>query len=35
MYVRLVEAGRRTIEEVPEQFREEVRTKIEGGNGNG
>ena len=35
MYVRLVEAGRRTIEEVPEQFREEVKAKIEGGKKNG
>lgn len=35
MYVLLVESGRRTIEEVPEQFREEVKAKIEGGNQNG
>lgn len=32
MYVRLVQEGRRTIDQVPEKYREEVRTIIEGGN---
>lgn len=32
MYVLLVRAGRRTIEQVPEKYREEVRQIIEGGN---
>jgi hypothetical protein len=32
MYVRLVQDGRRTLEQVPEQYRDEVTTIIEGGN---
>jgi hypothetical protein len=32
MYVRLVKEGRRTIDQVPEQYRAEVQTIIEGGN---
>ncbi|MFJ7859768.1 CD1375 family protein [Peribacillus sp. NPDC097206] len=35
MYVRLVQANRRTIESVPDEFRTEVKTIIEGGNTNG
>jgi len=35
MYVRLVKEGRRTIEQVPEQYRTDVQTIIEGGNTNG
>lgn len=35
MYVRLVNAGRRKIEEVPELHRDDVRNIIEGGNTNG
>lgn len=29
MYVRLVQEGRRTIEQVPERFRDEVKDVIE------
>lgn len=35
MYVRLVQEGRRTIEQVPEKYRAEVQTIIGGGNANG
>lgn len=28
LYVRLIQEGKRTIEEVPEKYREEVRAKI-------
>jgi hypothetical protein len=35
MYVRLVQANSRTIEQVPEKYREEVRIIVEGGTTNG
>lgn len=35
MYVRLVQEGHRTIEQVPEKFRADVQTIIEGGSTNG
>ncbi|WP_267930367.1 CD1375 family protein [Cytobacillus spongiae] len=35
MYVRLVQEGRRSIEEVPEKYRTEVQAIIEGGTTNG